>query len=151
MMPVQGEDPFYLKFVDVHRDLHGLVEAVEERIRAAESDQAAWSELPELLDRLLVHLKQHFAEEESGGVLEEAMSRLPRLCPRVAGVERQHDPLLEQLGQVIQRARTCAGSVENWQSIADDFQRFANALRAHEGAENRIAEEAFGKESCNCR
>jgi iron-sulfur cluster repair protein YtfE (RIC family) len=150
MIPLQGEDPFYLKFIDVHRDLHGLVEAVEKQVRAAESDQTAWSRLPELLERLFDHLKQHFAEEELGGVLEEAMSRLPRLCSRVAVVERQHDPLLQQLGQVVERARTCPGSVENWRSIADDFQRFTYALRAHEGAENRIAAEAFGKESCHC-
>jgi hemerythrin len=147
MLPLQAEDPFYLKFVNVHRDLHGLVDAVERQIRAAEGDQDAWSKLPELLDRLLVHLKQHFAEEESGGVLEEAMSRLPRLCSRVAVVERQHDPLLRQISQVVQRASTCDGAAENWRSIADDFHRFVHALRAHEATEDRIAEEAFGKES----
>jgi hypothetical protein len=33
--------------------------------------------------------------------------------------------------------------------VADEFSRFAYALRAHEAAEDRIAEEAFCQENLN--
>jgi len=145
MLPLEEHDPFYVKFVDVHRELHHVVEAVEKGIRAAlhANDVAAWSELPKLLQELRAHLQRHFAEEEAGGVLEEAMSRLPRLAPKFAVVERQHAPLLRQIDQLAQRAQNGGLTVAQWRSLADEFGRFVYALRAHEAAENRIVEEAF--------
>jgi hemerythrin len=145
MLPLEEHDPFYVKFVDDHRELHGLVEAIEKGIGAAltANDVAAWSELPKLLQELRTHLQKHFAEEEAGGVLEEAMSRLPRLAHEVAAVERQHAPLLRLINQLAQRAQNGGLTVDQWRSLADGFGRFAYALRAHEAAENRIVEEAF--------
>jgi hypothetical protein len=89
------------------------------------------------------YLQHHFAEEEEGGVLEEAMCRLPRLCPRAAALERQHGNLREQMARIIEQAERCGCSAERRQAVARDFSRFAYALRAHEAAENGIAEEAF--------
>jgi hypothetical protein len=140
-----------MKFLAIHRDLHDLVEAIENHI-APTTRPHHWRSgrrLRELLHQLLLHLEQHFAEEEAGGILEEAMSRLPRLGPQAAVVERQHMPLLRQLGQIVQRAQGCGDSAEKWRSLADEFGRFAYALRAHEAAENRIAEEAFCEENVN--
>jgi hypothetical protein len=100
--------------------------------------------LTDLLANLLVRLKQHFAEEEAGGVLEEAASRLPRLAAEADAVEKQHEPLLRQLEQTVRQARGEDGKGSSGRDLADSFARFAYALRVHEAAENRIAEEAFG-------
>jgi hypothetical protein len=147
MIPLQGQDPFYVKMLAEHRELHSLLEAVESRLDAARGEASEedpdWTALPELLKGLLACIEHHFTEEEEGGVLEEAMSRLPRLCPQVAALERQHKPLLTQLGQLVERSQGCGSSAKQWQSVARDFCRFAYALRAHEAAEDRIAEEAF--------
>jgi hypothetical protein len=139
-------DPFYAKFKADHHELHGLVEAIEDRFTslAQNAGEPTQSALTGLLDDLLVRLKQHFVEEEAGGVLEEATSRLPRLAAESDAVERQHAPLLRQLEQIVQQARGGDGEGRSGGALTDAFGRFAHALRAHEAAENRIAEEAFG-------
>ena len=88
-------------------------------------------------------LAHHFAEEESGGCLEEAVSRCPSLSPSVNEVEAQHPGLLAHLDRIIQRAQATSrpGTVK---SLHRDFEKFVNALRQHEGAENRILQLGFG-------
>jgi hypothetical protein len=145
MMTLQGQDPFYAKFVTEHRDLNRLLEAVEKQLSAAGGEHGgeARSVLPETIDDLLAHIERHFEEEEQGGLLDEAICRLPRLGPQVTVVERQHAPLLAQLGQIAKRAKEVGSSAGQWKALADEFRRFAYALRAHEAAENRVAEEAL--------
>jgi hemerythrin len=140
------QDPFYTKFLADHRELHRLVKAIEDRLTslAQNAGEPTQSALTDLLADLLVRVKQHFAEEEAGGVLEEAASRLPRLAAEADAVERQHEPLLRQLEQIVQEARGGDGKDSSGRALADAFGRFAHALRAHEAAENGIAEEAFG-------
>jgi hypothetical protein len=140
------QDPFYAKFLADHRELHGLVKAIEDRLAslAQNASEPTQSALADLLADLLARLKQHFAEEEAGGVLEEAATRLPRLAAEADAIERQHEPLLRQLEQVVQQAPGGDGKESSGRALAEAFGRFAYALRAHEAAENRIAGEAFG-------
>jgi hypothetical protein len=147
MIPPQVSDPFYSKVLAEHRELNSLLVSVEDRLnRALGADpngNPMWIELTERLKSLRDYLEHHFAEEEEGGVLEEAMCRLPRLCPRAAALERQHGELRKQMARIVEQAERCGCSAERRQAVARDFSRFAYALRAHEAAENCIAEEAF--------
>jgi hypothetical protein len=143
MMTLQGQDPFYARFLADHRELNRMVEAVEHQLVSARDNSEARAALPGMLNDLLAHVRHHFEEEEQGGVLEEAMCRLPRLCSQATTVERQHAPLLAQLEQIVQRLQPLGESAEKCRSLADEFCRFAAALRTHEAAENRIAAEAF--------
>jgi hypothetical protein len=153
MTPLQGKDPFYAKVLDEHRELRGRLAALEDKLAEvlapAPGRAPDYEELRKLLASLLVHVEQHFAEEEEGGILDEAMCRLPRLCPQAAALERQHKPLLQQLARIVERAGDCGSSENRWRSLAAEFNRFTYAIRAHEAAENRIAEEAFNEEAIN--
>jgi hemerythrin len=146
-----GKDPFYVKALAEHRELSSLVKTIETRLRDAlgteAAREAAQRELPELFNRLWAYLRQHFAEEEAGGLLDEAISRLPRLGPQVTALERQHEPLLRELGQLLAKVQQCGCSEEKWQCIARELKAFTESLRTHEAAENRLAAEAFNGES----
>jgi hypothetical protein len=146
MIPLEANDPFYTKAIAEHRELLQLVAGVEEKLAAALGDEEAppdWQDLLCCLEGLLAHVREHFAEEEAGGLLDEAASRLPRLGPQTTALERQHAPLLRQLCAVVNQARTSGESEKHWHEVDREFRSFCKALLAHEAAENQIAEEAF--------
>jgi uncharacterized protein YdcH (DUF465 family) len=145
MITIPGKDPFYQKLLSEHCELDHRVQAIEELFNAGHDAEEPRTRLLKMLKELLEQIERHFAEEEKGGVLEEAVCRLPRLCSQLAGVERRHQPLLEQLRALVGQAERCGTRPRDWDRLADAFSRFAYALRAHEAAENRIADEAFGK------
>lgn len=143
----QGLDPFYVKALAEHRELNRLVGEIEHKLTArlnagicSGPDQI---ELPELFKVLLIHLEEHFKEEEAGGLLEEVVCRLPRLGPQATALERQHEPLLEQFRPIVEKAQNCGCSPDRWEPVAREFRGFLQALIVHEAAENRLAEEAF--------
>ncbi len=149
MIPLPDQDPFYVKALAAHRELSGLVSGIATGLDAVVHSQPgdqAWSELPARFEGLLLYLKQHFAEEEAGGLLEEAICRLPRLGPQATVLERQHEPLLRDCSELVERAEVCGSSKELWKGLAQDYGQFIKALLTHEAAENRLAEQAFNAE-----
>jgi hypothetical protein len=149
-------DPFYVKTLDEHRELNRLVSEIERKLTArlssGECTGPDWTELPQLFKVLLIHLEMHFKEEEAGGLLEEVVCRLPRLAAQATALERQHEPLLQQLRPIAEKAQSCGSSPERWEQVAREFHHFVRTLIVHEGAENRLAEEAFkgGSDSLEC-
>jgi hypothetical protein len=101
---------------------------------------------PRLVDTLVElrsELAHHFAEEESGGCLEEAVSRCPSLSPNAKEVETQHPGLLANLDHIIRQASPTS-QPSTIASLHRDFEKFAETLRQHEDAENRILHLGFG-------
>jgi hypothetical protein len=86
-------------------------------------------------------LNSHFAEEEAGGCLEEAVTRCPSLAAEMSTVMQEHQvldrllcTLLAQLGDP---AVTAAEVQSSWQA-------FYTTIQSHEAAETRLLQMAFG-------
>lgn len=144
-------NPFYMRVVDEHRELHRRIASIRDQLAVAVRDPAdgpsALAASLASLKELMAQLKQHFAEEEQGGLLDEAVSQAPRLGPQATALEHEHEPLEREICALIERAEKCGSSRELWQQVAADFNEFVATLCRHEAAENRLAEEAFGEES----
>jgi Hemerythrin HHE cation binding domain len=96
------------------------------------------------LSDLRQQLQKHFAEEETGGCMEEAVTRCPTLRESSKGILVEHPQLDRMLEQLLEQARAAAAA-----DVQRDFQVFANKLREHEQAENRLLQMAFGAEAAD--
>ena len=123
---------------NAHKQIHQAVGEIERELDAVNSptDQAQFCES---LRRLRDTLAKHFKEEDEGGCMEEAASRMPRLSPDVAEIDKEHITILQLIDQLIERIGDVATN-----DFRESFQRFAKILHAHETAENRILYMAFG-------
>jgi iron-sulfur cluster repair protein YtfE (RIC family) len=92
---------------------------------------------------LLSQLKAHFAEEESGGCLEEAVSRCPSTARETETVLKEHHQLDQLLCCVLSQVSNLATPAE----IQASWQAFYAKIRAHEASETRLLRMAFGHES----
>ena len=96
------------------------------------------------LQTLRLDLAHHFEEEESGGCLDEAVSRQPSLGHEADRLQREHPELLKQLDRPIEMLKGRTQPDERANKAKEEFRHFAEALHAHEAAENRILEQSFG-------
>jgi len=137
-------NPFFESALREHRELNRNVHELEQCFALAPLEVTPQScrEAAAKLQHLRDHLAAHFAQEEEGGYLEEALSRVPRLGPQAAVLERQHAPLLASLNSLVQRACETREVIEGWSQLAADFRGFVKSLLEHEIAENRIVQAA---------
>jgi len=142
--PQTENNPFFERALCEHRELNRSVHELEQCFALAplEVTPQTCREAATQLQRLRDHLAAHFAQEEDGGYLEEALSRVPRLGPQAADLERQHAPLLARLNSLVQRACETREVIERWSQLAADFRGFVRSLLEHEVAENRIVQAA---------
>ena len=105
---------------------------------------AAINHLAKRLSDLRQQLQQHFAEEETGGCMEEAVARCPTLTESSNGILAEHPQLDQLLEKLVEQIRTASPA-----NVQRDFQAFANQLREHEQAENRLLQMAFGAEAAD--
>jgi hypothetical protein len=96
------------------------------------------------LRRVRDDLEHHFAQEEAGGCMDEAVSRCPRLSAEVKRIEAEHPELLRELDRLIAQAMDGNSSVENRLAIERGFDDLCRQLHAHEVAENAVLREGFG-------
>ncbi len=88
-------------------------------------------------------MRDHFAQEEQGGYLEEALSYAPRLGPQAAKLERQHPQLLARMDDVCDTAHKRGSEPVAWPAILDGARAAIKELMAHESGENQIIQKAF--------
>jgi predicted nucleic acid-binding Zn-ribbon protein len=110
-------------------------------LRRNPQPQVAVAALIERLDNLRSELSAHFAEEEAGGCLEEAVARCPSLGPEVKALMGEHPELARALEELLARMKSQTPDEEARQQ---QFEAFAAALKAHECAENRVLQFALG-------
>lgn len=101
-------------------------------------------------------LSRHFAEEEDGGCIEEAVCRCPSMSREAQRLELQHETLLDQLEQLIVRCCLTTTTGECADGVKQEFEEFSQQLHMHEDVENRILQHAFGgsfgiDEPCSAR
>lgn len=146
---IQANDPFYERVLADHRELCRLLTSLQDSFAEAdEGSQEACRRLPGLLKDFYSYLEAHFSEEEAGGLLEEAVCRLPRLSKKAMTLERQHAPMLEELRRIVCCLEKGDKLPLNKIDVIARFREFANELRQHERAENHLAAEAFEGEPC---
>lgn len=100
---------------------------------------------------LCQEVERHFRQEEAGGCLEEAVTRLPRLHGDMRRVLDEHRGLLEQLRQTAQVAQALAQSRSAWPRLAERIAKVLGQLKTHEETENRLVEQGFNVSLEDCR
>jgi hypothetical protein len=125
-----------------HRQIQKQVRGVEIDL-AALQDGAPSAALRSDLVQLRERLAHHFAEEEGGGCLEEAVSQCPCVASQADTLLHEHPALLHELDEVIAELRR-GESQERLEEIRLKFERLCRKLLAHEGAENHVLHRAFG-------
>jgi len=123
--------------------LKALLLSLEEAIAhcaAHPSAEAAAAALQRVTE-LEVQLPAHFAFEEAGGYLADALSAAPRLSRRAAHLMGDHEHLRHQLVEFAARAQRA--QLGGWSALSHPMHELSDALRRHELAENRLLRDAL--------
>ncbi|MCH5372764.1 MAG: hemerythrin domain-containing protein [Planctomycetes bacterium] len=142
------EKQFYFAFTShlrsEHRLLRESLEHVQQRWNKSRRRQLSSRDIDELADSLAelrAVLAHHFAEEESGGCIEEAVTHAPQLSRKASQLEHEDSSLLQQLDDIIRRLRARPKSIGK---IEKDYRRVHQKICDHADAESRIVEEGLG-------
>lgn len=149
-MSMESEsNPYFEIAALTHRHLHEKVVHLRETlddIASAKSPKRPHPEVLEELRKFRDELLEHFAQEEEGGYMEEAVSLLPRLGPSARALELQHPPLAAEIHKIVSAAENLRPGVDHWKGVARDFAAFAKTMLTHEAAENALLEQVAGRE-----
>ena len=97
-----------------------------------------------ILRQVREELEHHFAQEESGGCLDEAVLRCPGLSGKLSRIELEHPQLLQHVDRLIAQALDCDQSMENRLTLEREFDELCRQLDVHEAAENALLRKGFG-------
>ena len=137
-------NPYFELAMAEHRALHRMIRETQAAVALAcqsAGPKSARRSAQEQIGRLFEHVREHFAQEEAGGYLEEATSIVPRLGPDAAELERQHGMFLVKL-QYLVNAAAAATDKDAWEEVGSLFRSLIAELCEHEAAENRILQQA---------
>lgn len=129
-----------------HKRLHRMLRVARNAIMPPSSatGNVPAADIGKLLGDVRGELQHHFAQEEEGGCLEEAVSRCPSLSGEARRIEAEHPQLMESIDRLIAQARDADRSVQARLAIARQFDELCAQLNAHEGAENALLRKGFG-------
>jgi iron-sulfur cluster repair protein YtfE (RIC family) len=147
-MPADHECLAYINHLMAeHRRLNGMLRQMQRVIvESVQPDEApSLAETGRILARLRQELRQHFAEEDAGGCMEEAMSCCPSLSGDAKRVEAEHPEILAELDALIEKTKAWPASVQNQVILQREFSALCRKLHAHEAAEKRILAQGFGR------
>lgn len=121
--------------------LSELLEAAEEA--ASSAGEGARVKTVSKLTELAMMLPEHFAHEEEGGYLRDALALAPQLSRRAETLEREHGELTRQLEGARAETRNAAASEALWRDAGHGVRSLVEALKAHEHAENELVRQAL--------
>ena len=124
------------------RLVHNLRSALENAARSKWS-KASTAQIVDYLAVLRDHLAVHFAREEEGGYLEEALVHSPELQPEANRLMDEHPHLLTQFDALLGTARAKAGEPAPWPALAKELNAVIRELVTHELDENKLLQDAF--------
>jgi hypothetical protein len=129
-----------------HRRLHSLLRMASSAINqsGAPDNDATPVDVATILRHAREELQHHFAEEEGGGCLEEAVARCPSLSAEAKRIEAEHPDLLCEIDRLIAQAEGEKQTVESHVELRHRFDDLRRQLQAHEVAENALLRQAFG-------
>jgi hypothetical protein len=124
-----------------HRRLHRMLVIAR---AAMATDNPDWlAQFIRVLVDIRAELKCHFAEEEGGGCLDQAVSFLPSLSPEMRQIELEHPQLLATLDTLLAQAKDCRDTPADRVALRLAFEELCHALHAHEAAENDVLRKGF--------
>jgi len=140
------QNAFVAGFKAEHRELNQMLRAADRRWRDA--DAAGWvpgkvDELCKTMNELLRQLEHHFAQEEAGGYLEEAITAAPALGPKADRLAAQHPELLRQCRELIARMEIEPVDPAKLAKLHDDYLDMKQLLLEHEHGENQVMQQAY--------
>ncbi len=148
MASIDRSDPVILGHVLAeHRDLFHLLLSVRSALaNAGPPTPDRRSEVLDSMHHLRDHLADHFAKEEQGGFLEEAVARIPRLSAAVQSILGQHPLLLANLDRVIEDLEASPADSGAWARTNHDFEAFSARMTAHERSENAVVQSGYNED-----
>jgi iron-sulfur cluster repair protein YtfE (RIC family) len=148
MASIDRSDPVILGHVLAeHRDLFHLLLSVRSALaNAGPPTPDRRSEVLDSMHHLRDHLADHFAKEEQGGFLEEAVARIPRLSAAVQSILGQHPLLLANLDRVIEDLEASPADSVAWVRANHDFEAFSARMTAHERSENAVVQSGYNED-----
>jgi hypothetical protein len=129
-----------------HRRLHRLLLHARKTIAgSADAGEMDWTQkVVKVLRDLRATLHCHFADEEGGGCLEEAVSFDPHLSPDVKSIEAEHPRLLAEVDRLIAQAEDGGTTPAEHLALTTAFDELCRELHTHEAAENEVLRRGFG-------
>jgi hemerythrin-like domain-containing protein len=147
MTPYEPCQPFVEHLRGEHARLNAELRAVQEALAefiSAPRNTADAGAVAARLVRLRDELDRHYAEEEAGGCLEEAVSRCPSLGADVQRLVKEHPVLRRQMDELVAKAQRLSQTPQQFDEVARDFAALTAWLHRHESEENRILLYGFG-------
>jgi hypothetical protein len=132
--------------ISEHRRLHRMLHEAHRAIVGAHGldGDASGADIVRVVRQVRDELEHHFAQEEGGGCLEEAVSRCPGLATESRRIEAEHPQLLAGVDRLIAQALDSDQSVQRRIELEVGFEELRRQLDAHETAENALLRKAFG-------
>lgn len=115
-------------------------------LNGPDADRERLQRLETRITDLCNQLKVHFAEEEDGGCLEEAVTRCPSLAAEVRTILEEHHVLVRLLCGLLAQVNDPAATPGD---IRASWQTFHAKIQSHEVAETRLLQMAFGAEAAD--
>ena len=146
---VHEVNPFYVQAVGEHRDLHAAVDRIRHVLEGRAERDAATADVAAakaLILALRERLARHFAQEEEGGYLDEAVTRVPKMAPQARSLQRQHHEFLDLADAMLVDAGSDEATSVVWSKLKSDYVSFAKRLSAHEAAEDVLLQRAFNED-----
>lgn len=132
-----------------HRTMTRMVREVDRRLQVCETAKwtaAAVEDWADALTTLLQHIEHHFAQEEEGGYMEEALTLAPRFTAEAHRLANEHTELLAGLVTLLGRLHRADGRPETFPDVAARYHEWRTRLLDHERAENDVLAHAFNVE-----
>src|SRR5262245_21976382 len=125
--------PYVQHLIAEHRRLHALLREARTRLANAggPDGDVTFHDVTATLQRLRRELTFHFAEEEDGGCLEEAVSCCPSLSVEARRIKAEHPELLADVDSLIAQSLDCQGNVQNRILFSKAFDDVCRNIHAH--------------------
>jgi hemerythrin-like domain-containing protein len=129
-----------------HRVLHKRLRDLQAELNSVTKtklDAAMLERMTQVGQQLVDELAGHFREEEEGGCMDYAVSRVPGLAVEVRDLEAEHPQLLASMRYMLAQLRLAQPGELSVADFKQQFDAFVVRMLAHEARESRVVERGF--------
>lgn len=143
-------DPLCVAYADhlraEHRELHQHLRGLQKELKQVTTrrvDGPLLARLTDAVRQIRDELTHHFAEEDSGGCLDYAVSLMPRLAPEAQALEHEHPSLLREINDLFGELLVARPGELKVAAVRARCDTFIARMLAHEMRENSLVERGF--------